>query len=172
MMEEVTEDNIKKLIGMIPDNTSSVERIILFNEGTVQTLLSVLFKVPIRVQVCSQIEQDKYIVRWSKLVAYRSPEDQVTVCLAQSIIDKENIYHGFLTGIREQKLGIGQLIASIEVETKRDVFTCYSDSNLLSRSYTIQSIPYIRESDKDKSIFVTITEIFPKEVFKKASVLI
>lgn len=172
MMKEVTEENIKKLLEKIPDNTSSVERLILYNEGTVQTLLSVLFKVPIRVEIMSQIEHDHYIIRWTKLIAYHSLANQVVVCVAESVIDKEKAYNGFLTGIREKKSGIGQLISSIEVETKRDILGFYSDSSIMSRTYTINSIPYIRESEEDKTIFVTITEVFPKEVFKTASVII
>lgn len=172
MMEEVTEENIKKLLAKIPDSTSSVERLILCNEGTVQTLLSVLFKVPIRVEIISQVEHDHYMIRWTKLIAYHSVSNQQVVCLAQSVIDKENAFNGFLTGIREKKLGIGQLISAIEVETKRDILGFYSDSNIMSRTYTINTIPFIREIEEDKSIFVTITEVFPKEAFKTASVII
>lgn len=170
-MEEVTEENIKKLLTKIPDDASSIERLILCNEGTVQTLLSVLFKVPIRVQIISQVEHNTYIIRWSKLIAHYSPENQVTVCLAESIIDKENAFNGFLTGIREKNFGIGQLISSIEVETKRDILGFYSDSNIISRTYTINSVPYLRENSYDKTIFVTITEVFPKEAFNKASIM-
>lgn len=170
-MEEATESSIKELIKKIPSDINAVERIILCNEGTVQTLLSILFRVPIRVEILSQVEQDCYIIRWSKLIAYYAPDNQVTVCLAESVIDKENAYHGFLNGIREKSMGIGQLISSIQVETSRNILGFYSDDNIFSRNYTINSVPFIREDKEDKTIFVTITEVFMKEAFKKASVM-
>jgi len=164
MIEEVTEANIKELLKKIPDNLSAVERIILCNESTVQTLLSVLFRIPIRVEIISQIEHDKYIIRWSKLVAYYAPDNQVTVCLAESIIDKENAYHGFMNGIREKSKGIGQLISSIQINTKREIIGFYSDENIFSRTYNIYNVP---DEVVTMNMLVTITEVFPKDTFMR-----
>lgn len=163
--EEVTEENIKKLIEKIPQDSTALERVILANSGTVQTLLSVLFGVPIKVEVISQIEKENYFVRWSKLVADFSPEIKFTVCLAESVISKDIIYKGFITGIRERTIGIGQLISALKIQTERKLLGFYNDSISFSRTYSIESINN-NEIDKNQ-LYIIITEVFPKDVYKR-----
>lgn len=165
MHEEPTEKNIETLIDKIPHQLSSLERIIICNESTVQTLLSVLFLVPIKVEIISQKELDSVIVRWSKLVAEYSPDNIQTVCLAESIIDKEHDYHGFIDGIREKHFGIGQLISSLKIRTSRNFMGFYCDDIVFSRTYEIVEDKI--DAEDNEPLSVIITEVFPKERYKK-----
>lgn len=164
-MEEITTDNIKQLINKVPKNASAIERLVLANDGTVQTLLSVLFSVPIKVDVIAQKEYQTYIIRWSQLVAEYSPDIRFTVCLAESVIDKNTTYQGFLNGIREKHMGIGQLIASLGIKTNRDLLGFHSDDSNFSRTYNIHSIK--NDDINERPLNVTITEVFSKSAFYK-----
>jgi hypothetical protein len=167
-MEEITTENIEKLIGKIPIEANAIERLVLGNDGTVQTLLSVLFGVPVKVEVISQIEMANCIVRWSKLVAEYSPDVKFVVCLAESIIDTTDTYNGFINGIKERKLGIGQLIAALGLKTNRVLLGFHSDDSNFSRTYSIVSSK-TDDLDLDKTkLNIIITEVFPKAVFMKS----
>ena len=159
--EEVTEENIKKLLDKLPENLIVIEKLILCNEGTNQTLLSVLFGIPIRVEVISQVEFHGVIIRWVRLVAEYAPDNKVTVCLAESAIYTE--LNGFKNGIREKHFGIGQLISALKLDTKRELLGLYSDENVFSRTY--------RLSTENGSLNAIITEVFPKQPFKNASLM-
>lgn len=170
-MEEINEESITEMLKQIPDNLSPVERLIICNEGTVQTLLSVLFKVPVKVVVLSQrelcqIELNKVIIRWSKLVACYE-ETEITVCLAESVITSNN--QGFITGIREKTLGIGQLISSKALVTRRRLLGFNSDQFSFARNYIIEDIGM---TPPGSHVNCLITEVFMKEAFTKASVVI
>lgn len=170
MLEEISTESIKNMLKKIPDNLSPVERLILANESTVQTLLSVLFKVPVEVEILDQIDTQSnpsVIIRWSKLVASYSPECKITVCLAQSVITSDN--PGFMNGIREKMMGIGQLIAAKELVTRRRIRGFYTDENVFSRIYEIEDVSM---TESGSHISCLITEVFPKEAFNKASVVI
>jgi len=167
MGEEVTTSNIQKLISKMPANTSPLEKVILCNDGTVQTLLSVIFGVPVRVEVLSQSESDSYIVRWSRLVAEYSPDNIIVVCLAESIISKKTKYKGFITGITEKHMGIGQLISSVKIDTQRSIVGIYADDNVFARTYTILSIENEDDYCLNDQLSVTITETFLKSVYDK-----
>lgn len=164
MQEEPTEENLKQLIDRIPYQLSSLERLILCNEGTVQTLLSVLFMVPIKVEVILQKEIGSVLVRWARLVAEYAPDNIQTVCLAESIIDMKNSPDGFTNGIYEKHFGIGQLISALRIRTSRNFLGFYCDDTVFSRTYEIVG----EKTDAwNKSLSVIITEVFPKERYKK-----
>ena len=170
MLEEINTESIKNMLKKIPDELSPVERLILANESTVQTLLSVLFKVPVEVEILKQMDTQSnpsVVLRWSKLIANYSPDCKITVCLAQSVITSDN--PGFMNGIREKKMGIGQLIAAKELMTRRRILGFYSDENVFSRIYQIEDV---RMTESGGHINCLITEVFPKEAFSKASVVI
>ena len=165
-MEEIThEDNSKKLIEKIPQDSTPLEKIILANEGTVQTLMSVVFGVPIKIEVLSQIETETYIVRWVRLLADYGDNLIITVCLAESIIDKNNIFEGFLTGIRERNMGIGQLLSACGIRTQRELLGFYSDKNTFSRNYSINTYGY--DIKAGRGFKIIITEVFQKDAFKR-----
>lgn len=165
MEEETQEDSIKKLIEKIPQDTTPLEKVILANEGTVQTLLSVVFGVPIKVEVLSQTESEHYIVRWARLVADYGNDLAITVCLAESIIDKKTEFNGFLTGIREKNMGIGQLLSACGLRTQRELLGFYSDKNTFSRNYSISTYGY--DVKAGRGFKIIITEVFQKEAFKR-----
>lgn len=165
-MDEIThEDNIKKLIDEIPKDTTPLEKVILANEGTVQTLMSVVFGVPIKIEVLSQIETETYIVRWVRLVADYGNDLSITVCLAESIIDKNIIFNGFLNGVREKNMGIGQLLSACGIRTVRELLGFYSDKNTFSRNYSISTHGY--DIKAGRGFKIIITEVFQKDAFKR-----
>lgn len=163
-MEEVTEESLKQLIDKIPYQLNSLERLILCSQSTVQTMLSVLFMVPIKVEVVSQKEIGSVLVRWARLVAEYAPDNIQTVCLAESIIDMENCPEGFINGIKEKHFGIGQLISALKIRTTRSLLGFYSDDTVFSRTYEICAD---KTSAWDKPLSIIITEVFPKERYKK-----
>lgn len=164
-MEEITEENIKKLIEKIPADATPLEKVILANTGTVQTLLSVVFGVPIRVEVIAQTESDSYIVRWVRLVADYGGGELITVALAESIIDKNTDLNGFLNGIREKNFGIGQLLSACCIRTERTLLGFYCDKNVFTRTYNIST--YGSDVKVGRQLNITITEVFQKDAFRR-----
>lgn len=145
-----------------------LERVILANEGTVQSLLSTLFLVPVEVEVISQIEESGVIIRWSKLVANYAPDNRVTVCLAESVIPVEKNNHGFINGIREKQWGIGVLLEAVRIRTTREILGIYADEQVFSRTYRIlgeeNESP---ETFKNSRANIVITEVFNREILRK-----
>lgn len=165
-MDEITHDyNIKKLIDQIPKDCTPLEKVILSNDGTVQTLMSVVFGVPLKLEVLSQYESEHYIVRWVRLLADYGEGEVITVYLAESVMDKNVIFEGFLNGIREKKLGIGQLLSACGIRTQRDLLGFYSDANTFSRNYSISTHGFDLKAGRGFKII--ITEQFQKSAFKR-----
>lgn len=180
--EQPTENNIQQLIDKLPTGINPLERVILCHDGTVQTLLSVLFGVPVKVEVLSQQALSGIgILRWTKLVAVypaRSaklpdihgapsetdmvfPSHEVTACLAESFIPLINNPEGFLTAITEQKMGIGQILKATGMNQERHVFGLYADENVIARNYCISG-----------DVNIIITETFPREALRKAGEMV
>jgi chorismate-pyruvate lyase len=166
--EQPTEKNIQQLIDKLPKEINPLERVILCHDGTVQTLLSVLFGVQVKVEVLSQQElPDIGILRWTKLVAVYPltdmifPGTEVTACLAESIIPYKNNPERFLNAIRERSMGIGQIIKSTGLKQERHVFGLYSDENVIARNYRITG-----------DVELIITETFPRDAINKAGKII
>ena len=160
-MEEINKESIEYMLEEIPVGLSQIERILLTNENTVQTLLSVIFNTPIDVIILHQVEVDRNtFIRWSKLVAANK-----TVCIAQSYITTDN--EGFATGIKEQNIGIGQLIAAKCLITRRTIKKMYSDTMVFSRIYQIEDVGM---TPNGSHINCLITEVFPKLVFSEACI--
>ncbi len=177
--EEPTQDNIQQLIDKLPAGINPLERIILCHDGTVQTLLSVLFGVPVKVEILSQqfFPGMAIILRWTKLVVVYPPSSaklpdihgapsetditfpgyEVTACLAESIIPIEGNPEGFLTAIKEKNMGIGQILKATGLKHERQVFGLYADENVIARNYRILG-----------DVDIIITETFPREAIKKA----
>lgn len=157
MEEEPTEENLKQLIDAIPGGLSPVERVLLCNYGTNQTLLSVLFEIPIRVTILSQQSFGDTIIRWAQLVAEYSPNNVVTVCLAESVIPKQKNPRGLLAALGEGKMGIGQVIQACQLKARREILGFFADDNIIARTYTLTG-----------DVEILITEIFPREAIRKA----
>lgn len=151
-MEEVNGDSINKLLESLPDKLKTVERMIMVNEGTVQTLLSVLCRTQVEVEVISQYEIADVIIRWSKLVAVYEDGRQVVVCLAESIIPTSSS-PDFITMINDREKGIGQIIKAIGLQTSRSIKGFHADDKTFARTYSI-------EGDCN----MVITEVFNRDV--------
>jgi len=163
VMEEVNKNSINKLLKSLPDGLNAVERMIMVNEGTVQTLLSVLCRTPVKVEVISQYEIADVIVRWSKLVIEDCGGIQTVVCLAESIIPTSDIgissAPDFITMINDREKGIGQIIKEIGFKTiTRHIKGFHSDEKTFARTYTIGG-----------AINLVITEVFNRETIAKVS---
>jgi chorismate-pyruvate lyase len=158
--EESTQDNIQQLLNSLPPNLTPVERVLLCHDGTNQTLLSILFDTPVKVQVLSQLELIPYqvIIRWIKLVAEYSDENKVTVCLAESVIPMKANSPGFLNAIKEQNMGIGQILSATGINYERRIFGLYADENIVARNYQITG----------EGVDLVITETFSRKALKKA----
>lgn len=162
MLEEKRIEELLEKLGKYELDT--LERVVLANDGTVQSLLSVIFRVPIKVEVISQLELFNNIYRWVKLVANYNTMEQM-VALAMSVIPIEGNSKDFIDGLKEGKLGIGQLLSSLGFVTKRDILGFYSDSMTFARVYRIVG----NKIKEDAKCDLLITEIFPKEIYKKVN---
>lgn len=157
------EEKIADLLGKLDKyKMGFLERVILANDGTVQSLLSVVFRVPISVQVISQIELYGNLYRWVKLVANYNTIEQ-TVALAMSVVPIEENSKDFIDGLKERKLGIGQLLSSLGFVTNRELLGFYSDDLTFARVYRIRGNK-VKEGERCDLL---ITEIFPREIYDK-----
>jgi len=109
--EEVNMDGMLNMLDMMPSDINGLERAVICTDGTVQTMLSAIFCAPVRVDVVNQHETDTEILRAVELIAVHEKDHEFVVCRASSVIQKKGLPPGFLTGIREQNMGIGQLIS-------------------------------------------------------------
>lgn len=156
-MDEITEDSTTELLQSLPDGINATERMIMANEGTVQTFLSVLCNTPVKVEVISQRQYHGTIIRWAKLYIEDRRGIKTVVCLAESIIhENENNY--LISAINERKKGIGQIIKEIGLNTTRRIEGYHNDPETFARTYTI-------EGDCD----IVITEVFNHDVIAKVS---
>lgn len=162
--ESTSEGSILKLIDKIPQKArlTGLEKAILCNDGTVQTMLSAVHGAPVKVEVLHQEENHCCVMRWVRLVIEHTKEHIEPVCIAESIIDKghngeDAIYPGFLVGLLEENMGIGQLISSIGIHTKREIMHMYADNHVFARTYKISEV-----SKNPSRINITITETFPR----------
>lgn len=154
---------IGDLIHELPADLTTTERVLLANPGPVQTLLSVIYDLPIEVNPLSQRKYGTYgetTVRWIELKAdpafpspaipskssYRSDRlmeeghtKKISVALAESVIpnDVDSNPPEFIRLIEEQKLGIGQIIKKLKLITHREVMDFYANSYVIARNYRI-----------------------------------
>lgn len=154
---------IKKINNL---DLSAIEKIIILNEGTVQELLSVTFHTNILIDVLSQMEDDGTIIRWIRLHGEYKNND-TTFGFAQSVIPVNKNTPGIITGIREKRWGIGKIIESTGINTKRDIFGVFADDFLFSRNYIIRGIePKSHGLELNKNIHIIITETFKRNYFE------
>lgn len=150
-MEDTT---IEKTLEMLEDHDlTTIERIVLASTDTVQSLLSVIFAAPVRVEVISQIHYDTVLVRWVRLVV--DNPDPVTVALAMSVIPVEINHEGFVAAMGDRDIGIGQAICKLGTFTQRTILGIHVDKDTFTRTYMI----------KGAAIDVLITELFQRRTF-------
>jgi len=147
------DSNIQNTLDMLnAQDLTSIERIVLASTDTVQSLMSVIFSTPVRVEVISQINYHKTMIRWVKLVI--DNPDPVTVALAESVIPIEHNRTELIGAMIEQEIGIGQEISKLGVFTRRRILGIHVDDNTISRTYTITGA----------SLDMVITELFQREI--------
>ena len=161
--EEVNMDGMRNMLEMIPPDINGLERAVVCNDGTVQMMLSAIFCAPVKVVVKRQVEHKTVITREVELIAVQSGSHEYVVCEASSVIEKRGLLPGFLTGILERNMGIGQLISAIGINTNRRIFSMDSSKKYFTRHYEIKEIP---DSVYAKDILnIDITEQFPRELY-------
>jgi chorismate-pyruvate lyase len=154
MAEELKMDKLLKMLEAAPDLTA-LQRAIVTTDGTVQTMLTVIFNTPVTAHVISQINVGDSIVRWTRLIR---DDTGKTVCIAQSVIPRKENSQIVLTDIDACELGIGQILARHKVMTKRTILGIYCDENNFTRTYRI----------KGTITDIVITEVFPVKVYEEA----
>lgn len=159
MEEELNIDELLRRLEKYPQLTP-LQRIILSSTSTVQSMLSVLFKSTVIAKLISEKSFGTVDIRWVRLV--KKDTDEV-VCLAESVLPHGNNSKEFLNALRKgEEGGIGMVIAKREIKTERKILGLYADENIFSRTYSLTG----------KSVEVTITEIFPNNIYHNFSVLI
>ena len=154
-----------KALGLSP-----IEKLILSNKGTVQEFLGLLFETEVKVEVLSQNELFGTIVRWVRLHGEINTID-TTLCLASSVIHVPQNTPGIITGIRECKWGIGQIIDSTGINTRRTIYEAFADENHFARNYLIKDIESgIVGLKSARMIHLVITEIFPRKLYQDLSI--
>ena len=146
---------IEDTLGMLAnDDLSTVERIILASTGTVQDLLSVIFGVPVRVEVISQLNYDTVLVRWAKLIA--DDPEPLTVALAESVIPYRKNNPEFIGAMGDRDIGIGYAINRLGITTERHILGVTTNDDTFARTYQIRG----------DMIDVLITESFNRELYR------
>jgi len=144
--------DIRKTLEMLGKHElSTVERVLLSSTGTVQTLLSVIHKHPVKVEVISQLNYDTVMVRWVRL--YIETPDPLTVALAESIIPYELNRADFIGKMGDRDIGIGQALHVLGVNTEREILGIHVDLATIARSYRIRG----------HGIDILITESFQRD---------
>jgi len=132
---------------------TTLERVVLASTGTVQDLLSVIFGMPVRVEVISQLNYDTVLVRWAKLVI--NNPDPMTVALAESVIPYEKNNPEFIGMMGDRDIGIGYAINNLGIQTERIILGIHVDGDTFARTYQIRG----------EMIDVLITESFSRETY-------
>lgn len=135
-----------------------LQRILAAHDGTVQKLLSLICKTDVHVLVGEQTESGNVISRRVYLYVVKDGK-QRTLCVADSAIPIDKNENGFINGIRSTEWGIGQLIESISLHSKREILDVWVDSTTFGRNYRLVGI--------DCKLDVIITEDFKYDTIKE-----
>lgn len=136
----------------LPVGLTAIERVILTNKGPVQDLISLVFNSKCRVRVISQQEYHHNIIRITELVCADK-----SIGIAKSVIPIDKNTPGFVNGILEKTFGIGELLSSVDAVYTRDIIQCYSNTDVVIRTYTLSG----------NDIAVMITETFSRRALSK-----
>ncbi len=131
-----------------------IERAILFNDGTVQTLLSALCGREVKVEVVNQFETGGNLLR----TVYLKDGDSI-LCTAMSVFPVSLNNAKIIDDVLAGKKGIGQIIDGRPTTRIFKTFTC-NEAEMI-RSYVIRGIGTER-------IEFVITEVFDREAIYEA----
>jgi len=138
------------------DSLEPIERVVLFNDGTNQLLLSAFFNEEIRVVVQGQEEGPEYITRTSVLIR----PDRRVVCYAETTVFKNGCSQEVLEKVRDRRTPLGSIIRSAHDRVEKKLISFGRSSDRFFRKYEIAS---------DELRFI-IREEFPISAFRVGAV--
>lgn len=109
------------------------EQVILGHFGTVQTLLSLIFDLPVNVRDIEMDEEAGVIIRSVKLVV-----GETVIGRATSRIPREKNREDVLKDITSGRLGLGQVVVMHEIPNRRILGEVGKDKAAFWRTYTIE----------------------------------
>ncbi|MCL4340278.1 MAG: hypothetical protein JRN32_01480 [Nitrososphaerota archaeon] len=133
-----------------------VERMILFNDGTNQLLLSAFFNEEIKVIVLRQEENDESIARTSTLIK----PDGTVVCYADTKIMKKVCSSSVLAKVKNRCIPLGGIIKSEHKGVEKKLISFGKGSDRFFRKYEIAG----------DGLYFIINEEFPISAFKVGTV--
>jgi len=150
-MEEL---DLEKLSQKIPKAMNATERAVVSNYGTVQSMLSAIFREPIEVRVVEQYEKDRILFRH---VEFKLQE--ITIGRAISVIPA-GLNRDLTTRLKESDVSIGEILR--DYDYKRELLEFFVDSTTFGRTYRILGT---KKLDENTKVDFTITEIFYRQYF-------
>lgn len=149
-MEEL---NFQELLDKFKtDGFTRAEQVILSNFGTNQTLLSILFQVPNRLQLVDHKERDGVMIRLVNL--YCGDE---LVCIANSQIPEKGNLPDVAYDVAAGTLGLGQIIVKHNLPNRRILLEVGRNKAGFWRTYVIEG----------PNVYMQIHEYFPRPPFLK-----
>lgn len=126
------------------------ERVILGHFGTVQLLLSLIFDTPVLVHMIGQHKEERVIVRQIILMS-----GDKEVCFATSRIQLAENSPSVVMAVEEGKLGLGQIVVTQQIPSRRILKKVERDEATFSRLYEIVG----------PGLYFEIHEQFPRQPF-------
>jgi len=147
-MEEL---NFQELLDRFhKDGFTRGEKVILANFGTNQTLLSVIFDKPSRLQLVDQREDDGVINRAVNLFY-----GDTLCCHANTVILRARNRADVIYDITAGHLGLGQIVVTHNLPNRRVLLEVGRDRASFWRTYAIEG----------PEIYLKIHELFPRKPF-------
>lgn len=126
------------------------EQVILANFGTNQTLLTAIFQEPANVKNITIDDTDTDIIRHVDLVA-----GEQTVGYATTHIPRDRNSKEVWEAVKAGLLGLGQIVVTFNLPTKRVLADVGHDDKAFWRTYTIEG----------PDVFFEINEYYPRKPF-------
>ena len=128
------------------------EQVVLANFGTNQTLLTLIFQCPANVKNITIEEVDEVITRNVDLIT-----GEQVVGHATTLIPKARNSKLVWDAVKAQHLGLGQIIVTYNLPTKRNLVDVGHDDIAFWRTYTIEG----------SEVFFEIYEHYPRQPFEE-----
>jgi len=128
------------------------EQVILGNFGTNQTLLTLIFQKPANVKNITIDETEGDIIRHVDLIA-----GEKTVGYATTHIPRNRNCQRVWEAVKAHQLGLGQIIVTYNLPSKRNLSDVGHDDKAFWRTYTIEG----------SDVFFEINEYYPRQPFEE-----
>ncbi len=149
-MEELDFQGLLDKFGQ--DGFQKGEQVILGNFGTNQTLLSLIFQKPVNVKNIKVEEVHGVIIRGVDLVT-----DEQVVGHAITRVPGNRNSTKVWDAVLDRQLGLGQIIVTYNLPTKRILGDVGHDDHAFWRTYTIEG----------EDVFFEISETYPRKPFEE-----